>query len=65
MDKLTTQEREIRKQIEGVMDHTSQKPSVAVPSPLQPYNGETPSKPPLKAQPNGIGKKGKKRKAES
>ncbi|KAJ3520896.1 hypothetical protein NM688_g9095 [Phlebia brevispora] len=65
LDKLTTQEREIRKQIEGVVDQTAQK-SPTGPAPLQPHNGETLPKPEPKPKPqtNGTEKKGKKRKAD-
>ncbi|KAF7791898.1 hypothetical protein EIP86_002922 [Pleurotus ostreatoroseus] len=66
LDRLTTQEREIRKQIEGVVDHNAaQKPSNG-PGPLQPHNGDIVPKSAPKAVPqlNGTEKKGKKRKAE-
>lgn len=66
LDRLTTQERELRKQIEGVVDHSlSQKPSSG-PGPLQPHNGDIVPKsvPIVELQTNGTEKKGKKRKAE-
>lgn len=62
LERLTTQEREIRRKMEGVTEQVARKPvsTVQGPGPLQPYNGETA----LKAQTNGV-TKGKKRKAEN
>ena len=64
LDKLATQEREVRKQMEGVVELAARKPSVGT-GPLQPYNGDPTPKEASKVQTNGVVKKGKKRKAEN
>ena len=61
LEKLTTQEREIRKKMEGVTESAARK---SASGPLQPVNGDI-SKGMAKPQLNGVAKKGKKRKAES
>ena len=58
LEKLTTQEREIRKKMEGVTESAARK---SVSGPLQPVNGDI-SKGMAKPQLNGVAKKGKKRK---
>ena len=63
LEKLTTQEREIRKKMEGVTELTARKPLTT--GPLQPFNGDTATKVASKPQTNGVTKKGKKRKAEN
>ena len=61
LEKLTTQEREIRKKMEGVAETAARKPASG---PLQPVNGDM-LKEVAKPHLNGVAKKGKKRKAES
>ncbi|KAH9946655.1 hypothetical protein B0H21DRAFT_693343 [Amylocystis lapponica] len=62
--KLTTQERDIRRQIEDVTDPKARTPVSSLPSPLQPLNGQASSASIPKAKLNGDSmKKGKKKKS--
>ena len=63
LERLTTQEREIRKTMEGVTELATRK--LPVIGPLQPYNGDITPKNTIKPHTNGVMKKGKKRKAEN
>ncbi|CDO75250.1 hypothetical protein BN946_scf184967.g3 [Trametes cinnabarina] len=63
MSVLTTQEREIRKQLEDVVSLQARKANMfSIGAPLQPLNGRAPINGTVKAKTNGTGKKGKQRK---
>ncbi|KAI8995590.1 hypothetical protein BD414DRAFT_410362 [Trametes punicea] len=62
MSALTTQEREIRKQLEDAISLHNQKTAINMQSsPLRPLNGHAQANGAVKAKPNGTGKKGKQK----
>ncbi len=63
MSALTTQEREIRRQLEDVISLESRQPSIMVPGPIpQPVNGHTQGNGTAKSKTNGTSqKKGKQK----